>query len=267
MASGIADSYPLTIVATAIGAKRKVMIAPAMQNNLWYHPITSESLKRLEQWGCKIIWPVIVFDNVTMAPIEKVSDSVYHELIGVRFDACQLPADKDFDRLVSEYYTEFRRTGEELLENGLTKGSAGCMSMRINKGILVTSSRSQVGSLSKDEISLIKKVENKKIIWQGRKQPSSETPILTELYNRFMGIKALIHSHCLRITYDDKMQRYCTQDYVRYGVFGEVEKASAIMEQNDGFVILRYHGEVMSGMNLRDSLSKLRRRLEEAHGR
>jgi len=265
LANGITDTYPLTITATSIGAHRKVIIAPTMNKSLWSHPITSESIRRLEQWGCKVIWPNITPEKVTMIHIEKIADSVYHELVKVKYDSKNVPIDELFKKLVSVHYFEFRKVGRELSDTDLTHGSAGCLSMRVNGGTLVTSSGSQIGSLSEDELSLVKKVENGKIIWQGKRLPSSESPILIELYKRFPKVDAIIHSHCPRITYDPKMQKYCTQEYIRYGVFGEVDKVSEIIERNNGFAILRYHGEIISGKSLDKAASKLRKRLEEAH--
>ncbi|MGM0598132.1 MAG: flavoprotein, partial [Myxococcota bacterium] len=89
IANGIADTYPLTIAATTIGSGRDIIIAPAMNKNLWDHPMTDKSRNRLEKWGCKVIWPEISNDKVTMAPIEKVADTAYHLLCEGRYESCQ----------------------------------------------------------------------------------------------------------------------------------------------------------------------------------
>lgn len=267
IAGGIADTYPLTITATAIGAGRNVVIAPAMNGDLWYHPIMEESRKKLEQWGCKIVWPEITPDKVTMAPIEKIADTVYHILSRTRYNSEQVEITREFDKLVEKNYIEFRNIGQELVDADLTRGAGGCLSKKVNGGILVSTSGSQVGSLSKQDISLITKVENERVHWMGYKKPSSESPLLSELYKNFSEKNAIIHSHCPRITYDSKMQKYSTPDYIRAGCFGEGKKTLSMISNNNGFAILRLHGEIAMGNSLEEVYQKLKLRMEEAHER
>lgn len=267
IAGGIADTYPLTITATAIGAGRNVVIAPAMNGELWYHPIMEESRKKLEQWGCKIVWPEITPEKVTMAPIEKIADTVYHILSKTRYNSEQVERTKVFDKLIDENYTEFRDIGHELVDADLTRGTGGCLSKKVKEGLLVSTSGSQVGSLSKQDISLITKVENEKIHWMGYKKPSSESPLLSELYQNFSEANAIIHSHCPRITYDSKMKKYSTPNYVRAGCFGEGRKIAEVILNNGGFAILRLHGELAVGGSLQDTYQKLKTKMEEAHER
>lgn len=267
MAGGVADTYPLTIAATAIGAGRYVVVAPAMNEALWYHPIIEESRKKLERWGCKIIWPEITSEKVTMAPIEKIADSVYYILSRVRYDSEQVVRTELLDDLIEENYIEFRNIGQELIDFGLTKGTAGCLSKRLNEGILVSVSGAQVGNLSKKDISLITEVRKDKIYWMGESKPSSESPLLFELYTSIPNIKTIIHGHCPRITYDKKMQKYSTPSYIRYGCFGEGKKIADILKQNGGFAILRLHGEIAIAESLKESCKKLKQKMEEAHER
>jgi hypothetical protein len=62
------------------------------------------------------------------------------------------------------------------------------------------------------------------------------------------------------------MQKYATQEYVRYGVFGESNKIINTIKENYGFGILKLHGEISAGESLDNAFSKLKSRLEEAHG-
>jgi len=267
MAGGIVDTYPLTITATAIGTGRNVVIAPAMNGDLWYHPIMEETRKRLEGWGCKIVWPEITSDKVTMAPIEKIADTVYHILSRVRYDSKQEKRTNAFDSLVNENYTEFRDIGQELVDIDLTRGAGGCLSKKTDKGILVSASGAQVGSIAKEDLSLITRVEGDKIYWIGDKKPTSESPLLSELYESIPKAGAIVHSHCPRITYDAKMQKYSTPDYIRAGCFGEGRKIAKVIECNEGFAILRLHGEIVIGDSLQETYTKLKARMEEAHER
>ena len=96
--------------------------------------------------------------------------------------------------------------------------------------------------------------------------PSSETPLFLEIYSAFPDAQAIIHGHCPRITYDNKMQGlYASKEYVRYGIFGESNKIEEILNKNNGFAILRLHGEISLGESLGEAFFKLKSRLEEAH--
>jgi len=267
IAGGVADTYPLTITATAIGAGRNVAIAPAMSGDLWYHPITEESRKKLEQWGCKIVWPEITHEKVTMAPIEKIADTVYHILSRTRYDSKQVERTSDFDKLIDNSYTEFRDIGQELVDLDLTRGAGGCLSKKVNEGILVSVSGAHIGSIAKEDISLITRIEGDKIYWMGDKRPTSESPLFSELYEIVSSARAIAHSHCPRITYDAKMQKYSTRDYIRAGCFGEGRKVAKIIEDNEGFAILRLHGEIAVGDSLQETYTKLKARMEESHER
>src|SRR3989344_5119475 len=224
ISAGIADTYLTTIIASSIGNRRKVVIAPAMNSTLWEHPQTQESIKRVQSWGCRIIYPEISPEKVTMAPIEKVTDTVFSILVKIRYESEKVEVDEKYINLVEENYSEFRRIGESMLDLDLTKGSAGCIAKRVREGYLISSTGSQVGSLSPDELTLVKRRIGEKIVWQGYKMPSSETPLFLGIYSSLPQTNAIIHGHCPRITYCQKMQKYASEEYVRYGLFGESDK-------------------------------------------
>lgn len=52
MANGICDNL---LLAVYLSATCPVMVAPAMDEDMWYHPATKENLKKLEAYGNKII--------------------------------------------------------------------------------------------------------------------------------------------------------------------------------------------------------------------
>ena len=263
---GIADTYPTTLIASSIGNKRNVVIAPAMNSAMWEHPQTQESVKRIQSWGCKIVYPEISLERVTMAPIEKIADTIFSILAKIRYESERIDINDEYTKLIEEHHAEFRIIGESLVNLDLTQGSAGCLSKKVKEGYLVSSTGAHVGSLSQEELTLIKRRTNEKVIWQGYKEPSSETPLLLELYSLIPKSNAIIHSHCPRITYDYRMQQsYASEEYVRYGTFREANKIINVLRKNNGFGILRLHGEISVGDSLDDALSKLKSRLEEAH--
>src|SRR2546428_13699480 len=55
LASGIDDTPVTTVAATAIGSKLPVLVAPAMHEPLYDHPIGQQNIARLEEAGKKFI--------------------------------------------------------------------------------------------------------------------------------------------------------------------------------------------------------------------
>lgn len=53
LASGMAESL-VGALFLANNFRKPYMIAPAMNSNMYEHPATQDSLKKLEKWGCKI---------------------------------------------------------------------------------------------------------------------------------------------------------------------------------------------------------------------
>jgi len=263
-AQGIADSYPMSIVASAIGKRKKVIFAPAMNYSLWEHPITPKSLETLQQWSCRVVWPEITPDKITMAPLEKIADTTYNCFSKIRYDSERLPLDESYSKAVEENFSEFRSVGESLLEEDLIKGSAGFMSKKVKEGILVSATGSNVGSLTKGDIALVLETDDGKVRWKGEKHPSSEMPIISEVYQTMPEARAIIHTHGRKLTYNPEMQKYASVEYIRYGRFGELNKILGILKENNGFGIMKLHGELCVGNDLYDSLQKLKGRIENA---
>src|SRR3989449_11370503 len=59
LASGIDDTPVTTVAATAIGSKIPVLIAPAMHEPLYDHPLVQQNIARLEEIGVQFIQPEI----------------------------------------------------------------------------------------------------------------------------------------------------------------------------------------------------------------
>ena len=243
VAQGIADSYATTIIASAIGKRKKVIFAPAMNRALWEHPVMQRSLDTLQQWGCQVVWPEITPDRVTMAPLEKIADTACNYFSKIRYPSEKLPSDEEYFRALDAHFSEFRSVGELLSELDLIKGSAGFISKRIKGGILVSATGSNVGSLTPGDVTLVVSVENQRVVWKGEKHPSSEMPIIHEIYATLPEANAIIHTHGKKLTYNQNMQQYASADYVRYGRFGESAKVLKLLRDNRGFcIMIDYNG-------------------------
>jgi phosphopantothenoylcysteine decarboxylase/phosphopantothenate--cysteine ligase len=80
MASGIDDTPVTTVAATAIGSRIPVLIAPAMHEPLYDHPIVQENISRLKKIGVEFIEPEITEGKAKIASTEKIVRSVIARL-------------------------------------------------------------------------------------------------------------------------------------------------------------------------------------------
>lgn len=67
LSHGIADNLATAMLADALGAGCRILVAPAMNIGLWRHPQTARSLQTLIDWGCTIIPPQVDAHQVTVA--------------------------------------------------------------------------------------------------------------------------------------------------------------------------------------------------------
>ncbi len=80
LASGIDDTPVTTVAATAIGSKLPVLIAPAMHEPLYDHPIAQENIAKLKKIGVEFIEPEIVEGKAKIASTAKIVQAVITRL-------------------------------------------------------------------------------------------------------------------------------------------------------------------------------------------
>ncbi len=80
LASGIDDTSVTTVAATAIGSRIPVMIAPAMHEPLYDHPIVQENISRLKKIGVEFIDPEVSEGKAKIASTEKIVRSIVARL-------------------------------------------------------------------------------------------------------------------------------------------------------------------------------------------
>jgi len=76
LAHGIADSLALSVAAEAIGRKTPVIVAPSLNQPLLDHPEAQASLRRLPEWGVRIVPPADEGEGPRLAPTETLLDAV-----------------------------------------------------------------------------------------------------------------------------------------------------------------------------------------------
>lgn len=86
LASGIDDTPVTTVAATAIGAKIPVMIAPAMHEPLYDHPIVQQNIAHLEEIGVEFIQPEIIEGKAKIATTEQIVKAVISRISAQKKD-------------------------------------------------------------------------------------------------------------------------------------------------------------------------------------
>jgi len=80
IASGIDDTPVTTVAATAIGSRIPVIIAPAMHEPMYDHPLVKENIERLKRIGVEIVEPEIIEGKAKLASTEKIVHAVIARL-------------------------------------------------------------------------------------------------------------------------------------------------------------------------------------------
>lgn len=256
IASGLANTYPLCLIASSLGNKIPVFIAPAMNRSLWEHPLVKDNIKKLEQWGCHVIWPEISQSKVTMISIGKILDTFYFNFSRINYLPNKIvdnKLNKKLEEYQIKYFEFFKSLGESLCLNNFNSLTAGCLSMKVPEGILITTSGSDMMKLKAENLSLISSWDeiNNNIDYIGSLLPSSESPLHCVLHKNYK-YKMILHVHCPEMTYSEKLDKYKTLDYLRYGTFSMGRVVSDTIEE-ENFAIMKYHGQVIVG-NTADEL-------------
>ena len=260
IATGVADSYPMSILHAAIGKKKPVVIVPSMGEQYWWHPITAAHLRTMTGFGVEVIWPEYIYNSsgvlekLTMAPWAKVLDSVCHKFKKIRYDGLRVRGTHAM-RLIDEYYASFAKYGDALQQNHYTNAAAGFLAMRVDESnILITRSGAFVGNLTRDDITVVTNHDNHIVSWYGVSEPSSETPLVLDIFDQFPEVNAIIHGHCRDITYSPKMLKYLSNEYLAYGQWGEIFKISDLLKWYH-FAIMKLHGEIVVGKCFKEALT------------
>lgn len=257
IAYGIADSYSLSIIQTSIGKGKPCIIAPSMNLSYWAHPTIKHSRNILNSFpNVSVIHPEIIYNadgtinRVSMAPFDKVADNVYHTSSKIRYESKKV--EFDLSDTIDENFNEFATVGRYLQDNQYSNGVAGFIAKRIKEGILVTSTGSSLGNLKPNQLSLITEFNNKVITWSGQYMPSSESPLVVEIFENF-DCGVIVHGHCKEITYNFKKERYLSNEYLKYGEWGEFVKIKTLLDTHNK-CIMKLHGEIILSTDFSSAL-------------
>ncbi|MGG2016786.1 flavoprotein [Bacillus sp. S10(2024)] len=264
IAHGIADNLATSLVATAIGRGTPIYIAPNMNINLWSSPITQNSVKKLTNIGVNIVYPQIENDYCTMAEPLKVFDSVVHDHIRIRFKHRQLQNVIDGEEIIKKWYPEFRKIGKKLTND--TTSSAGCISVRLEEGFLITASGAHLADLKITDLTIVTNccAKSNYIEWYGSSPPSSESPLHHEAYQFSNEIGSVIHVHYPHVTYSALFKELRSKEYYSYGTFEFGKKLITEMHYRNlnNFIIAKDHGQIVTGISLEHAYKELQDKID-----
>lgn len=259
IANGIADNYAMSILHAAIGKGKHVIIAPAM--DYWYfnHPVVKENFAKINSFNnVSIVYPEFIYNDggelekITMAPWGKILDNICHKYTKIRYSDKRI--ESDISGIIEEHFPEFYITGQYLQENHYSNGAAGFIAKRINEGVLITSSGSSLGNLSREDITIIHNWKDRVVSWSGYARPSSETPLVVEILEAFPNMDVIVHGHCKDITYNPKTLKYNSVEYLRYGEWSELYKIKPMLETYQKG-IMKLHGEIILAGDFKEALN------------
>lgn len=263
IANGIADSYPLTIIQTAIGKGTQVVLCTSMNYDLWNNFSNQSSLTKLSKVeNVNIIWPEFFYNDygevvkLSMAPWAKVEDTVLSFFHILPFNPLCLNLSNDYNEDDNDINAEVKIFGRVCKELYLCLNKAGCIAKKVDEGVLISATGASVGDLRNEDIVLVKNLNKNDVLYEGKKPPSSESIIAYEiLKNKPIGT-CLIHCHCQRITYSTKSKIFTTKEYFNSNNPTQVEEVKEIIKKF-GYVNLHLHGQIFCGNSFEEIIGTI----------
>lgn len=162
----------------------------------------------------------------------------------------------------------------KLNERGFVTARSGNISLKIDKGILITAHDCYLGELNEDDILLI---DNKGIVLEGEKEVTSEKDLHLGIHNRFKEIKVILHAHSPYTTaffyYFDKLDIFSFEAKFYLGSVKVISQQTPTVTdiepvlrefENSSIVVLGQHGVVSTGKDFKEAFSLIELLEEQA---
>jgi len=81
IACGIDDTPVTSVVSTAFGSKTPIIVVPAMHESMYNHPILTENIKKLKEFGIGFVGPRIEEGKAKIAETEEIVNAVLRKLV------------------------------------------------------------------------------------------------------------------------------------------------------------------------------------------
>ena len=171
--------------------------------------------------------------------------------IGIKFQAECISSKLPFKCM--KCISSFKENGKILYDNDMAPANGGNMSLRYEKGFLITASECNLGHIEDNEIIYVEEysIKDKVVKYRGKKLPSSETFLHGLLYNYKRDILSILHAHDKVATSMDLTG--IIHETEREEPYGTVELANLCLEtfrKESDIIVLKNHGYVAAGSSL-----------------
>lgn len=170
--------------------------------------------------------------------------------VGVKFKTLLLGSEIGVN--IDDIFSQFQKNCRLLKRHGMTPQNAGNISVRHNKGFIVTASGSNLGSLQRDEIVYVHKcvIEDGLVEYMGPNLPSSETFMHSMIFQCKSDVQAIVHVHDPETMSQATMEIDATEKEVPYGTLELARMACDTFLNTDNIIVLKNHGYVAVGEDL-----------------
>ncbi|MCP4761222.1 MAG: bifunctional phosphopantothenoylcysteine decarboxylase/phosphopantothenate--cysteine ligase CoaBC, partial [archaeon] len=128
IACGIDDTPVTTVVTTAFGSGTPIIIAPAMHESMFRHPILEQNILRLQKYGVEMLMPRVVERKAKIAETEEIIDFIIDKLVvdkdllGLKFLITAGPGREYIDRVRYISNPSSGRMGMEIASEIIMRG-------------------------------------------------------------------------------------------------------------------------------------------------
>jgi len=155
-----------------------------------------------------------------------------------------------------------KKAAKELAERGLSPGTSGNISTRVEGGFLITATACKLGSLSDEDFVLVEDFDfdsNSLKKAFGLKNPSAETPMHDLIYKSRGDARAIIHVHDPVLITERAVGKLKLPVTEQEHSYGTKELASAIADLLSGrdVAVAKGHGIVVIGKSVEECTEKL----------
>lgn len=185
------------------------------------------------------------------------------EYVGVKFEVRFLEKKEIIDDNIKELIVWCRKFNELGLAPKYDGGSAGNLSVRTEKGFIITGSNTDFSDVKEDgfvEVTNCDK-EKKIITCNGVKKPSSESFLHYSIYKKRSDVNVIFHAH------DDivlkKLDEVATENDQPYGSIKLVQEVIKVLKDNY-YIMMKNHGVISLGSTMEKAGELLIRKHEEA---
>jgi ribulose-5-phosphate 4-epimerase/fuculose-1-phosphate aldolase len=154
---------------------------------------------------------------------------------------------------IMRHVKNFIECGRLLGDNGLSIGTGGNISERMQGGILIKSGGSRLCCMKPEDVVFVSAVENNKVYFLGSKKPSSETMMHWYIYEKRKDINAIAHVNAGPV---DGKDIFVTPIEIAWGTKELGEDTSRFLADRD-VVMIKNHGVIAVGKTLYEATKKI----------